>query len=88
MSRGKHRHDQGQCKEIFAKLSEYLDGELPEDLCERIEGHMDDCPPCQAFLDSLRKTVLLVGEEEPPAMPEDVRRSVIEAWNRCRDEPD
>jgi anti-sigma factor (TIGR02949 family) len=85
---GEHRHGSGQCKEIFARLSEYLDGELPEDFCERIEGHMEDCPPCQAFLESLRRTVRLVGEEEPPAMPEDIRRSVLDAWKRCRDEPD
>jgi len=79
---------EGHCKEIFARLSEYLDGELPEDLCERIAGHMGDCPPCQVFLKSLERTVRLVESSEVSPMPEDLRRDLREAWERCRDEPD
>jgi RNA polymerase sigma-70 factor (ECF subfamily) len=81
-----HRHGGRQCKEIFARLSEYIDHELPDDLCERIEGHMDGCPPCQAFLESLERTVKLVEDQTAPAMPEEVRESVREAWRRCRDD--
>jgi anti-sigma factor (TIGR02949 family) len=69
--------------EIFARLSEYLDGELPEDLCERIEGHMDGCAPCQDFLKSLEKTVRLIETSEAPAMPGDLRRAVLDAWKEC-----
>lgn len=69
-----------KCMEIFARLSEYLDGDLPEDLCERIEGHMEGCPPCQNFLKSLENTVRLIETTEAPAMPEDIRRAVLEAW--------
>jgi len=77
-----------QCKEMFARLSEYIDGELPEDLCERIEGHMEGCAPCKDFLASLERTVQLIGNSKAPPMPEDVRRAVREAWKRCREEPD
>jgi len=79
-----HRHGREQCKQIFARLSEYLDGELPENLCERIEGHLDGCPPCQAFLRSLERTVRWVENLEAPQLPEEVRRAVHEAWERCR----
>ena len=54
-----HEHGSGSCKQIFEKLSEYMDGELPSDLCERIDDHMADCPPCQSFMESLRRTVTL-----------------------------
>ena len=83
MSAG-HEHGSGKCKEIFARLSEYIDGELPADLCERIDGHMGDCPPCQAFLRSLEGTVRLVEDVESPAMPDDVRRSLREAFERFK----
>jgi len=79
-----HRHGPEQCKQVFARLSEYLDGELPQDLCEQIEGHMGGCPPCQAFLRSLERTVRWVEDLEAPQLPEDVRLAVREAWERCR----
>ena len=81
-----NRHGGRQCKEIFARLSEYLDHELPQDLCERIEGHMDGCPPCQAFLESLARTVRLVEDQSTPTLPDDVRESVRAAWRRYRDD--
>ena len=46
-----------ECKQIFAMLSEYLDRELPTDLCETIDQHIADCAPCVEFVKSLEKTV-------------------------------
>jgi anti-sigma factor RsiW len=46
-----------ECKQIFAMLSEYLDRELPADLCETIDAHIAGCPPCVEFVKSLEKTV-------------------------------
>jgi anti-sigma factor (TIGR02949 family) len=85
MSKG-HSHGSKQCKDIFARLSEYMDGELPDDICERIDGHMDDCPPCQAFLRSLENTVRLVEDQQAPRMPEDIRQSVLDALKRYSEE--
>jgi anti-sigma factor RsiW len=46
-----------ECQQIFALLSEYLDRELPADLCETIDAHIAGCPPCVEFVKSLEKTV-------------------------------
>jgi len=83
-----HSHPPGSasCREIFERLSEYLDAELPADLCERVEAHMADCAPCEAFLESLRSTVRLVARSDAPAMPDDVRESVLEAFARYRED--
>ena len=80
-----HEHGSGSCKQIFEKLSEYMDGELPTDLCESIDDHMADCPPCQSFMESLRRTVTLVERVDAPTMPEEIRASVREAYERYRD---
>lgn len=46
-----------RCKEMFAELSNYLDDELDDSLCEALEKHMDGCEPCKAFLLSLEKSI-------------------------------
>ena len=54
------------CREILDNLSSYIDAELDPSLCEEIERHMDGCSPCVAFLNTLKKTVVLYrccGEE-------------------------
>ena len=48
---------QRRCKEMFAELSNYLDDELDDSLCEELEKHMDGCEPCKAFLSSLAHTI-------------------------------
>jgi len=45
-----------ECMKMFAALSEYLDGELPAHNCRELERHMADCPPCLAYLETLRTT--------------------------------
>jgi RNA polymerase sigma-70 factor, ECF subfamily len=45
------------CKEMFAELSNYLDDELDDSLCEELEKHMEGCQPCQVFLSSLEKSI-------------------------------
>jgi len=45
------------CKLLFALLSDYIDQELDPSLCQKLEGHLGDCTPCKAYLDSLEETV-------------------------------
>jgi RNA polymerase sigma-70 factor (ECF subfamily) len=47
----------GRCKAMFAELSNYLDEQLDDSLCEELEAHMEGCEPCKAFLSSLESTI-------------------------------
>lgn len=69
-------HDATGCREIFARLSEYIDGELPQDLCDEVERHFGGCAPCEAFLESLRRTVRWIEQAGDEPLPEDLRRAV------------
>jgi hypothetical protein len=51
-----------ECGQIFAMLSEYLDHELPPNLCDEIEQHIEGCAPCVEFVKSLEKTISLCRE--------------------------
>jgi len=42
---------------MFAELSNYLDEQLDDSLCEGLERHLKGCEPCKAFLSSLKATV-------------------------------
>jgi len=77
-----------RCREMFARLSEYIDGELDPEICAVIEGHMDDCAPCEAFLESLRRTVDLARDLPPHELPEGVARELVEAYRRTRESRD
>jgi anti-sigma factor RsiW len=46
-----------KCKEIFESLSDYLDDDLDAEECDQIETHVEKCTPCQAFLNTLQRTV-------------------------------
>src|SRR5215469_10589647 len=46
-----------RCKAMFAELSNYLDAQLDDSLCEELERHMNGCGPCQAFVATLEATI-------------------------------
>jgi len=72
------------CKAIFALLSDYLDRELPDELCRDIDRHIADCPPCVSFVESLRKTIELCRSakelDAPPPLAESARRELFAAY--------
>lgn len=77
MSRRKGRRlTKAECRHLFARLSEHLDGELPAGLCEQIRAHLDGCAPCEAFTRSLRRTVDLCRQLPRRPLPEGLRREI------------
>jgi anti-sigma factor (TIGR02949 family) len=74
------------CKQIFAMLSQYLDRELPPDVCDCIEKHIADCPPCVEFVKTLEKTVRicrsLQAEQKPAAIPPSLREELLAAYHK------
>lgn len=77
---------QRTCKQIFAELSDYLDEELDDALCEELEKHMDGCQPCQAFISSLEKSIeqcrTAPNEPPDPRAAAKLRRELISEYVR------
>jgi len=61
-----------RCKEIFEKLSEYIDGELDPQLREELERHMEDCHPCLFFVNTIKKTITLYKYAGNEPLPKEV----------------
>ncbi len=75
---------QRHCKEMFAELSNYLDDELDNSLCEELEKHMDGCEPCRAFLSSLEKSIrqcrIAPNELPDPRIAARLRRELLSEY--------
>jgi len=53
----KPRKRPAECRELFAGLSEYLDGRVEPETCDQMRNHIDACPACIEFLRSLRAAI-------------------------------
>jgi len=61
------------CRDVIARLSEYLDQELAEEWTRDIEAHFAGCPDCRVYALTVRKTIALYRREADCECPEQVR---------------
>ena len=71
-------HDHEKCSKLFAQLSEYIDRELDEVTCQSIEKHIAQCPPCQACLSTLKRTVALCKQMDSDKVPQALKQRLQE----------
>ena len=69
------KHEHKDCRKLLGSISEYVDGELGEELCSVLEHHLEDCEDCRIVVDTLRKTVYLYHTSaEIKNIPNDIRQ--------------
>jgi anti-sigma factor RsiW len=80
-------HAKARCLKIFRRLSAYLDGDLPGNVCEEIRKHVGDCPNCEVFVESLRMTISLCRKYDtgplPPAAQARLKQAILRAVSRA-----
>mgnify|MGYP000849490875 CR=1 FL=1 len=75
-------HYHQNCQSLLGSLSEYIDGELPADLCAEIEKHLEGCDNCRIVLNTTRRTIDLVqGSPTEQSVPDDVRSRLFKRLN-------
>jgi len=75
-----------RCKAMFAELSDYLDEQLDDSLCEEFERHMAGCEPCQAFIATLKTTIEQCrksSRDSPPHEAAKLRQELMEKYYRA-----
>lgn len=76
-----------RCKAMFAELSNYLDEELDDSMCEELERHIHGCEPCKAFLASLEATIEQVrhlpGESPDRAKAAALRKEILSRYEQA-----
>ena len=74
-------HSHENCKALLGSLSEYIDGELPTDLCAQLEKHLEGCDNCRIVLNTTRRTIDLVQVSSEENVPDDVRERLFKRLN-------
>jgi len=75
-------HQHKNCRQLLGSLSEYVDGELDDELCSALEQHLEDCEDCRIVVDTLRKTVYLYhATSTDENIPTDIRQRLYKSLN-------
>ena len=76
-------NDLSTCKSLLGFLSDYVDGELSDELCQEIQSHTAECQNCRIVVDTLRKTILLYHQsaEESVEIDEAFRQKLFRTLN-------
>jgi anti-sigma factor (TIGR02949 family) len=82
MMEPKKLHEHKNCRQLLGSLSEYVDGELDDELCSVLEQHLEGCEDCRIVVDTLRKTVYLYHENtQDEAVPTEIRARLFKSLN-------
>ena len=67
------------CKSLWESLSDYIDGELSDELCRKLETHMAGCEHCRVVFDTTTKTIRLYQDNsQATQVPADVHGRLVE----------
>ena len=61
------------CREAIGLFADYLESALSEQEIRELEEHLAGCGPCQAYLNTYRRTRDLTGKAERVVMPEEMK---------------
>lgn len=73
-----------ECEEVRDLMSDYVDGELADEGCRRVERHVRFCRPCRRVLGNLHRTLGRLSHlsESPPPGSDDAEQ-VAERLRSC-----
>jgi len=60
------------CRGVVRELSNYIDGELELAVRQELERHFEHCKDCAVVLNQTRKSIQILCDSEPIALPEEL----------------
>jgi hypothetical protein len=70
-----------KCADIFRHICDNLDENIDSPECREIRKHIEECPDCVAYLDSLKKTIRLYRIYPGPTVPAVVHKRLYATLN-------
>jgi anti-sigma factor RsiW len=68
-----------KCSSLLGDLSDYIDGNLQDEICAQIDEHMKTCDKCRVVVNTLKKTVELYEQcSDSVEMPGEVKERLFD----------
>ncbi len=65
------------CKNVFSRLSAFLDGEASETILREVEAHLRTCPSCRVQVERMREVGELLDRQPIPPLAADFSLRVM-----------
>lgn len=65
------------CSEVLERVVFFIDNELDQADCTRVQQHLDECAPCLSLFDFERTVKVLVARSCHEHAPESLRHRVV-----------
>ncbi len=74
------------CEELVTYLSDYIDGDLSEDLRADAQAHLATCQNCHVVLDTTQQMIVLLRRSGPRSIPVERRRALFQKLQAAFDQ--
>jgi anti-sigma factor RsiW len=72
------------CQDFVELVTEYLEETMDDATRARFERHLDECPPCNRYLDQIRSTRQTLGRVELDTISDTARQRLLDAFRTWR----
>ena len=72
--------EQITCKELVELITDYLEGNLPEDLRAQVDRHIAGCDGCTNYLDQMQTTIQLTGRIQEENLSSKQRSDLLQLF--------
>lgn len=73
-------------QEIYKKICDFMGEDLNAPACKEVAEHLESCPNCKVYLDTVKKTVTICKEiEKEEKIPQEVKNRLFKVLNLAVD---
>jgi predicted anti-sigma-YlaC factor YlaD len=73
-------HPAMDCDQLVELVTDYLDGVLDPAAVAAVDAHLSECDGCEAYLQQIRDTAVLVGRVTSEHLSESTRAGLLAAF--------
>jgi anti-sigma factor RsiW len=68
------------CQELVEIVTDYLEGELSDEMRVEVEAHLALCPGCADYLEQMRVTIDALGHVPVETLGDDAQQELVTAF--------
>ena len=69
-------------KEVYKQICDFMGEDLDTPVCKEVAEHLESCPNCKVYLDTVKKTVTICQETEKEIeIPQDIKNRLFKILN-------